>query len=80
MPVIVSRELRKAKWVHVATSSGVHLLNPGGNEISPRFRLLDTEPSAAELPVILRIHSWCAASQQWLGTIFPPSECFHFNV
>ncbi len=46
-------------------ASKVSLLNPGANESASRFRLLDTVPKAKESPVILRIHSWCAAFVDW---------------
>ena len=45
------------------TASRYSLLKAGEN--APRFRLLDTQPNAPELPVILRIHSWCAAFVDW---------------
>lgn len=48
------------------TASRFHLLNLSrANEASSRFRLLDAESSDPELPVILRIHSWCAAFVDW---------------
>jgi CHAP domain len=42
----------------------VSLLNPGRNDLSSHFRLLDAR-NPPELPVILRIHSWCAAFVDW---------------
>jgi hypothetical protein len=47
------------------SSARYRLLNTSGHEVSSRFRLLDAEPNAAELPAILRIHSWCAAFVDW---------------
>jgi hypothetical protein len=40
------------------------LLNPGANDLSSRLRLVGT-PTAPELPVIFRIHNWCAAFVDW---------------
>ena len=45
-------------------TSRVSLLNPGGNDLSSRFRLLDTQ-NPPDLSAILRIHSWCAAFVDW---------------
>jgi hypothetical protein len=45
-------------------ASHYSLLNPGGSDASSRLHLLDTK-TAPELPVILRIHSWCAAFVDW---------------
>jgi len=43
-----------------------HLLNAGGaNELPSRYSLLNTRSNDPELPVILRIHSWCAAFVDW---------------
>jgi hypothetical protein len=48
------------------TAPHYHLLNAAGGEPLPsRLRLLDTQPSDPEMPVILRIHSWCAAFVDW---------------
>jgi hypothetical protein len=45
------------------TASRYSLLNAQQN--APSFRLLDAQQTAPELPVILRIHSWCAAFVDW---------------
>ena len=50
------------------SASRYSLLKEGGNDLPSRFRLLDTQPNAPELPVMLRIHSWCAAFVDWCVT------------
>lgn len=56
------------KWTNTGfgsdRASHYSLLNPGGRDSSSHFRLLDTQ-NAPELPVILRIHNWCAAFVDW---------------
>jgi hypothetical protein len=50
-----------------SASSRFRLLNPGGAAAQPnsRIRLLGPESGPPEPPVILRMHSWCAAFVDW---------------
>jgi len=42
----------------------ISLLNPGANALSSRLHLITQQPPP-ELPVIFRIHNWCAAFVDW---------------
>lgn len=61
----------KPEWARAGTRFGsdsatqYSLLHAGGNDLSARFRLLDTQANAPELTEILRIHNWCAAFVDW---------------